>query len=274
VISHGGRSSLDRFQQQAEQYTLQAGLHVDRESLLKRKKASVDAKRGKIFTRHANLISIAAASGGDPDMNPTLRMAIDNAKKENVPNANIEKAVKRGTGEDKTAAQIEEVSYEGYGPGGTAVFVECLTDNTNRTYTNIRTIFNKGGGNLGKSGVVAWMFDRKGVITVNSTEKDGDEIELAGIDAGAEDVQRDDEMIEVYTDPSELSNVLNKLKDAGIEANNAEVKFIPNQTVEVTDESTAKKILDFMETLDDDPDVSDVSSNFDISDELMEKIVA
>ncbi|MDH5597337.1 MAG: YebC/PmpR family DNA-binding transcriptional regulator, partial [Candidatus Peregrinibacteria bacterium] len=116
---------------------------------IKHKKGAADAKRGKIFTRHANLITIAARAGGDPDMNPNLRLAIDNAKADNVPNNNIERAIKRGTGEDKSAAQIEEVTYEGYGPAGTAVYVECLTDNTNRTYTNIRTIFNKRGGNLG-----------------------------------------------------------------------------------------------------------------------------
>lgn len=240
---------------------------------IKHKKGAADAKRGKIFTRHANLITIAARSGGDPTMNPTLRMAIDNAKKENVPNANIEKAVKRGTGEDKSAAQIDEVIYEGYGPGGTAVIVECLTDNTNRTYTNMRTVFNKNGGNLGKSGVVARMFDRKGVITVSLEGIDGDEAELAAIDSGADDVQRSDDILEIHTSPNNLSSVADKLKEAGFEAQQAEVLLIPNQTVAVTDEEKAKKILNFIEALDDDPDVSNVSSNFDISDELMEKIV-
>ncbi|MDH5597101.1 MAG: YebC/PmpR family DNA-binding transcriptional regulator [Candidatus Peregrinibacteria bacterium] len=239
---------------------------------IKHKKGAADAKRGKIFTRHANLITIAARSGGDPDMNPTLRMAIDNAKKENVPNANIDKAIKRGTGEDKSAAQIEEVTYEGYGPAGTAVYVECLTDNTNRTYTNIRTIFNKRGGNLGGSGSVAWMFDRNGVININAEGKDGDEIELAAIDTGARDVEREDDFIEIYTDPSDLSAVMDKLRSAGIEAENAEVKWIPNQTVEISDEKDAQKVLDFMDALDEDPDVSNVSSNFDISDDIMEKI--
>ncbi len=239
---------------------------------IKHKKGAADAKRGKIFTRHANLITIAARSGGDPDMNPTLRMAIDNAKKENVPNANIEKAVKRGTGEDKGAAQIEEVIYEGYGPGGTAVFVECLTDNTNRTYTNMRTIFNKGGGNLGKSGVVARLFDRKGVVTINLEGKDADEIELAAIDAGAQDIQSESDIMEIITNPSDLSSVADKMKEAGFEAENAEVQMIPNQTVEVPDESTAKKILNFMEALDDDQDVANVSSNFDITDAIIEQI--
>ncbi len=236
---------------------------------IKHKKGAADAKRGKIFTRHAALISIAARSGGDPMMNPTLRLAIDNAKKDNVPSANIDKAIKRGTGEDKDAAQIEEVTYEGYGPGGVAVIVECLTDNTNRTYTNIRTIFNKGGGNLGKTGVVTWMFDRKGVITINNNS---DEAELAAIDAGAEDIEREDGMMEIYTEPASLSEVTDKLKAFGYEAEQAEVQLIPNQTVKVEDETTAKKILNFMEALDDDQDVSNVSSNFDISDDIMEKI--
>lgn len=239
---------------------------------IKHKKGAADAKRGKIFTRHANLITIAAKNGGDPDMNPTLRMAIDNAKKANVPSANIDKAIKRGTGEDKDAAQIEEVTYEGYGPGGTAVIVECLTENTNRTYTNMRTIFNKGGGNLGKSGVVTWMFDRKGVISINLEGIDSDEVELAAIDAGADDIQSEDGVMEVYTNSSDLSQVVDKLKAAGFEPENAEVQLIPNQTVKIEDESTAKKIINFMEALDDDQDVSNVSANFDISDEMMEKM--
>jgi YebC/PmpR family DNA-binding regulatory protein len=239
---------------------------------IRHKKGAADAKRGKIFTRHANLITIAARSGGDPEMNPTLRLAIDNAKKENVPNANIEKAIKRGTGEDKNAAQIEEVTYEGYGPEGVAVFVECLTDNTNRTYTNVRTIFNKRGGNLGNSGSVAWMFDRKGVITLNLEGKDPEEIELTAIDSGAEDMEREDTMIEVYTNPSDLSEVAEKLKVAGIEIENAEVKLLPNQTVEVTDPDVAQKILNFMDALDEDMDVNNISSNFDIPEEVLNRL--
>ena len=239
---------------------------------IKHKKGAADAKRGKIFTRHANLITIAARSGGDPEMNPTLRLAIDNAKADNVPNNNIERAVKRGTGEDKSAAQIEEVTYEGYGPGGTAVLVECLTDNTNRTYTNIRTVFNKRGGNLGGSGSVAWMFDRKGVITMNLEGKDADEVELTAIDAGADDIWKEGNDMEIYTNPSQLSTVNNKLKEAGIASEKAEVQMVPNQTVAVTDEATAKKIMDFMEALDEDMDVNNVSSNFDIPDDIMEKI--
>ena len=239
---------------------------------IRHKKGAADAKRAKIFTRHANLITIAARSGGDPEMNPGLRLAIENAKKENVPNNNIDRAVKRGTGEDKGAAQIEEVTYEGYGPGGTAIIVECLTDNTNRTYTNVRTIFGKRGGNLGNSGSVAWMFDRKGLIQLKTEGIDLDEAELAAIDAGADDVQREDDQLVIYTNPSELSEVVDKLKAAGFESEKAEVQLIPNQTVEVTDKETAQKIMDFVDALDEDMDVNNISSNFDISDELMSQL--
>ncbi|MBU0577342.1 YebC/PmpR family DNA-binding transcriptional regulator [Patescibacteria group bacterium] len=240
---------------------------------IKHKKGAADAARGKVFTRHANLITIAARQGGgDPDMNPALRLAIDNAKKENVPNANIERAIKRGSGESKDAAEIFELTYEGYGPGGTAVIVECLTDNKNRTLTNVRTIFNKRGGNLGESGSVAWMFERKGVITMNTEEKDPDEIELAAIDAGAADTEREDGIMQIYTTPNELTTVADSLKNAGFEADQAEVLLVPNQTVNIEDENTAKKILDFIDAIEEDPDVSNVSGNFDISDELMEKI--
>jgi YebC/PmpR family DNA-binding regulatory protein len=239
---------------------------------IKHKKGIADAKRGKIFTRHAKLISIAARGGGDPNMNPSLRFAIDNAKKDNVPNDNISKAIKRGTGEEKGAAQIEAFSYEGYGPGGVAVIIECLSDNRNRAFTNVRTAVNKNGGNLGNSGSVAWMFDRKGVITVDLKDADADAIELAAIDAGASDISREGDQIEIYTNPTELHAVTEKLKTAGISAESAELRLIPNQWVKIEDEAIAKKVLQFMEALDEDEDVSEVASNFDISDQMMEKI--
>lgn len=240
---------------------------------IKHKKGAADAKRGKIFTRHANLITIAArAGGGDPGMNPTLRFAIENAKKENVPNANIERAIKRGSGDSKDSVEINEVTYEGYGPGGTAVIVECLTDNKNRTLTNVRTIINKRGGNLGAVGSVMWMFERKGVITINAEGGNQDEIELAAIDAGAEDIENEGEIMTIYTTSSELITIADKLKNAGIEAEQAEVLMVPNQTVKLENEVTAKKVLDFIDAIEEDPDVSNVYSNFDISDEVVEKI--
>lgn len=239
---------------------------------IKHKKGAADAKRGKVFTRHAHLITIAAQGGGDPEMNPSLRIAIDNAKKENVPNANIEKAVKKGTGELKDGTEITEVTYEGYGPGGTAIIVDCLTDNKNRSFTNVRTIFGKKGGNLGNTGSVAWMFDRKGMITLKKEDLDLDEAELAAIDAGADDVQREDEHLEIYTDPMQLNAVAVKLKEAGFKVEKTELRLIPNQTVKIEDEATARKVLEFMEALEDDQDVSEVTSNFDLNDELMEKL--
>jgi len=235
---------------------------------IKHKKGAADAIRGKIFTRHANLITIAArAGGGDPDMNPSLRLAIDNAKKDN-----IERAIKRGTSNLKDTAEIVEITYEGHGPGGIAIIIECLTDNKNRTLTNVRTILNKQGGNLSESGSVAWMFKRSGVITINTENKNPDEIELNAIDAGAEDIERENGIMHIYTPPKELSAIVNKLKKSGLEPENAEIQMVPQQTVKIEDENIAKKVLNFMEALEDDPDVSNVSSNFDISEEIMEKL--
>lgn len=239
---------------------------------IRHKKGLLDAKRGKIFTMHANLITVAARTGGDPDMNPSLRLAIDNAKKANVPNANIDRAIKRGTGELKGEAELSEVTYEGFGPAGIAVIVEALTDNKNRTLTNVRTVFGKKGGNLGGSGSVAWMFTRKGVIQVNLDGKNSDEVELTAIEAGAEDIKNEGGMLEILTEPSLLTDVNEKLKEAGIDPESAEARLVPNETTKIIDEADAKKILEFMDALEEDQDVTNVSSNFDISDELMEKV--
>ena len=239
---------------------------------IKHKKGAIDAERGKIFTRHANLITLAARNGGDPNMNPTLRLAIENAKKENVPNSNIDRAIKRGTGELKDSAKFEEVVYEGYGPAGTAVIVECLTDNKNRTYTNIRTIFNKKGGNLGGGGSVSWQFQRKGVITVKTENKKAEEIELAAIDARAEDIKPEGNLIEIYTAPNELHEVNENLKKLNIAVEKAELLFVSKDTIKIENADDAKKILEFMDALEEDLDVTNVSSNFDISEELMNKL--
>ena len=239
---------------------------------IKHKKGEADAKRGKIFTRHANLITIAAQTGGDPAANPTLRLAIDNAKKENVPNANIDRAIKRGTGEIKDGAAIEEIVYEVYGPAGTAIIVECLSDNRNRTYTNIRTIFNKKGGNLGGSGNVSWMFQRKGVIKINVENGNKDNIELAAIDAGAEDISEDSGVIEIYTSANLLNEINEKLKKQNLKTENAEVLLIPKDTIKIENKEDARKILEFVDALEEDEDVTNVSSNFDISEELMEQL--
>jgi len=234
-------------------------------------KGANDAQRGKIFTRHGNLITLAARKGGDPSMNSTLRLAIDNAKKDNFPNVNIDRAIKRGTGELKGQAEIMEISYEGHGPAGIAVIVECLTDNKNRTITNVRTIFNKGGGNLGSTGGVGWMFERKGVIGAKS-KGNPEEIELLAIDAGADDIQTDGERVTVYTPLNTLHQVVEALKAKGVEVEKAEVVMKPKELVRIEDETKAKNILDFLGALEEDLDVTNVYSNADISEELMKKI--
>jgi YebC/PmpR family DNA-binding regulatory protein len=236
---------------------------------IRHKKGTADAARGKIFTRHAKLITIAARDGGDPEMNPSLRLAIDNAKKENMPNANIERAIKKGTGEDKDGTQFFEITYEGYAPGGIAVLVSTFTDNKNRTVSSIRSIFSKNGGNLGESGSVSFMFHKKGIILVSNPS---DEIEMAAIEAGAEDVVISEKMLEVSTDPKELYAVKKALEDAGAEIESAEARLVPENTIEITDESTAQKVVRLIQTLEDDDDVSNVAANFDIPEEILEKV--
>ena len=238
---------------------------------IRHKKGAADAARGKVFTRHAKLITIAARDGGgDPDANPGLRLAIDNAKKDNMPNANIDRAIKKGTGEDKDGAQFIETSYEGYAPGGVAVLVNTLTDNKNRTVASVRSIFTKCGGNLGESGSVAFLFDKKGVISVANGS---DELELIAIDAGAEDVEAEGGKLEVTTDPKAFFAVKKTLEDAGAQIEHAEIRLIPQTTVTITDEATAKKIVNLVQLLEDDDDVSSVSANFDIPEEVLEKVM-
>lgn len=238
---------------------------------IKHKKGAADAKRGKIFTKHAKFITIAAREGGgDAEMNPALRMAVEKAKAENMPNDNIERAIKKGTGEDKGGAVIEEVIYEGYGPNGIALLIQVLTDNKNRTVSNVRTILDKNGGSLGSSGCVAWMFKKQGVISLGQNTE---ELQLTAIEAGADDVQEEGSGLEVITKPENFLTVKKALEEAGAPIESAEVQQIPENTVKVEDEETAKKILRLMDALDEDEDVSEVSANFDISEEIMEKVV-
>lgn len=237
---------------------------------IRHKKGANDAARGKIFTRHAKLITIAAREGGDPEMNPGLRLAIDNAKKENMPNNNIERAIKKGTGEDKDGAQLLEIVYEGYAPGGVAVLIETLTDNKNRTVSSIRSTFAKNGGNLGESGSVAFLFHKKGIILIKNPNED---IEMTAIEAGAEDVVEEDGFLEVTTTPKELFAIKEALEKAGAKIESAEAKLVPANTVKVNDEPTAKKIMNLIEILEDNDDVSSVSTNVDIPAEIMEKVM-
>jgi YebC/PmpR family DNA-binding regulatory protein len=246
---------------------------------IKHKKAAGDKKKGKIFTKHAKLIAVAARRGGDPNMNPTLRAAIDNARAENMPSDNVERAIKKGTGEGKDAAQFEEVMYEGYGPGGVAIYIEALTDNRHRTIANLKTIVSKKGGNLGAAGSVGYMFQRRGLVEIpleeaQSNQKSEEEIELAAIDAGADDVIKQEGLIEVFTGPQDLMQVKKKLEDAGLKVGAARLTYVPQTEVAVNDADTAKKLLDLIEAIEDDEDVSVVYSNDAIPGDIMEKISA
>ncbi|MDR3629861.1 MAG: YebC/PmpR family DNA-binding transcriptional regulator [Desulfocapsaceae bacterium] len=241
-------------------------------STIKRKKGAIDAKRGKIFTRLIKEITVAARSGGgDPDGNPRLRSAIITAKTENMPKENIARAIKKGTGE--IAGEIyEEILYEGYGPGGVAVLVECMTDNRNRTVADIRHYFAKSNGNLGESGCVAWMFDKKGQILVDKKGLTEEEVMELALEAGAEDVVEEENEFQVFTTPESFDEVREVLEKAGVKTLEASVSRIPKNTVEVTEEKPAKALLKLLESLEDHDDVQNVHANFDIDDELMEKL--
>lgn len=230
-----------------------------------RGKAVEDAKRGAIFTKLGNTIAIAARAGDDPDLNFSLRLAIDKAKQANMPANNIQRAIDRGSGK-LGGDQIQEVMYEGYGPGGSAILVECATDNINRTYPAVRLAFSKHGGNMAEKGAVSFQFARKGVITVKGT---GEEQLLSILDSGAEDAEESDGETIVYTDPKKLAEVRDNLKSAGMEVTEAELSYVPNNLVTIDDESTAGKIMRLMDALDDIDDVTKTHVNFDIAPELL-----
>lgn len=227
-------------------------------STIKRQKGAKDAARGAVFTKLGNAIAIAARGGADPDMNFALRLAVDRAKAANMPNANIQRSIDRGSGK-LGGEQIQEVLYEGYGPGGVAVLVECATDNLNRTYPEVRLAFSKHGGNIAEKGAVAFQFDRKGVIRVKGT---GEDLLLQVLDAGAEDAVEEDDETVVYTDPKALAQVRDTLRDQGLEITEAELTFVPNNTVSIDDEATLGKVMRLMEALDDLDDVTNTHTNF------------
>lgn len=224
-------------------------------SKIKRGKAIEDARRGAVFTKIGNQIALAARTGADPTMNPSLALAIDKAKAANMPLANIERAIARVA--DKNAAALQEVTYEGYGPGGVAIIVECATDNTNRTYPEVRTVFTKRGGSIGEKGSVAFQFDRKGVITVAAN---GEDALLTVLDAGAEDAQEEDGELIVYTDPKELAKVREAIKGAGLTVTDAELSYEPNTTVELDDEKQ-EKLMNMIEAFEDLSDVVNTYTN-------------
>ena len=242
-------------------------------STIKRKKGAQDAKRGKQFSKCAKAIIVAArTAGGDPDMNLRLRYAIDDARAINMPGANIERAIKKGTGELDDGAQIEEVVYEGYGPGGVAVLVEALTDNRNRTSSGVGKIFERHGGNMGQPGCVAWMFSQKGVITVTACD-DEEQLMEAALSAAAEDMTETDDGFEIYTPPEAFEGVKTALSEAGIPVEGAEVSQVAQAYVSLS-EDDARKTLALLEELDDHDDVQKVHSNVDIDADLVEKIRA
>ncbi len=234
-------------------------------STIKRKKGAQDAKRSKIFSRLVKEITIAVREGGsDPDSNPRLRLAISNAKGENMPKDNIERAISKA---DSDGSQLEEVTFEGYAPGGIAVFIECLTDNNLRTVSSIRSIFNKYNGSLGTNGSLSFLFDRKGIFELEKGDFDMDEFQLEMIDAGAEDIEITDDRIIVTTAMEDFGNMQKKLEELKIDAEKSELQRIPTSTKEV-DLKTAKTALKVIEAFEDDDDVQNVYHNLEMTDEL------
>ncbi|MEJ2134772.1 MAG: YebC/PmpR family DNA-binding transcriptional regulator [Desulfofustis sp.] len=241
-------------------------------STIKRKKGANDAKRGKIFSKLIKEITVAARQGGgDPDGNPRLRSAIAAAKAENMPKDNIARAVDKGSG-GGDGDTYEEILYEGYGPGGVAVLVECMTDNRNRTVADVRHYFAKSNGNLGENGCVAWMFDKKGQILVDKEKISEEELLDKALEAGAEDVIEDENEFQVLTSIEEFNDVRDSLEEQGVEYLEASVSMIPQNTIEVDDEKVAASLLKLLENLEDHDDVQKVHANFDIDQGLMEKL--
>ncbi len=240
---------------------------------IKHKKGAKDAKRGKLFTKLARAITVAARDGGgDPDSNPALALAVQKARDASMPKDNIQRAIDRGTGEGDDAAAIESITYEGYGPGGAAILVEALSDNRNRTGSEVRHAFEKHGGSLGEPNSVAWQFSKCGVILVDG-ERYGEEDLMAAIDAGAEDVVVDGDVLKVITGPAELATVRAALEDAGVRIEAAELSMEPKNTVEVG-EGEAGTLLRLMDSLEEHDDVDSVHANFDVPEEILERAAA
>jgi YebC/PmpR family DNA-binding regulatory protein len=241
-------------------------------STIKRKKGAEDAKRGKIFTRLARDIMVAARNGGDPASNPTLRMGIEKARAANMPKDNIERAIKKGTGE-LTGGDLEEITYEAFGPHGIPILIQCLTDNRNRTLAEVRKVFNRQGGNMAEAGAVSWMFDTKGYITIERTAQDPDEVFLLAVDAGAEDVEISDDIFEIYTAATDLHTVSTALTDAGLNISDAELSQIPQNEIELGHKETVQ-VMGIIEALEDLDDVQQVYSGLSISDEAIAELEA
>jgi YebC/PmpR family DNA-binding regulatory protein len=242
---------------------------------IRHKKGAVDAKRGKLFSKLTRAIIVAAREGGpDPDNNLALQNAIEKARESSMPKDTIERAIVRGAGTGADAEAYEQVSYEGYGPNGVAVLVEALTDNRNRTAADVRNIFAKNDGNLGTSGAVAWLFERKGILIVPGDSVDEDALTMAAADAGAEDVVREESSFQVTCAPEDLASVRQALEQAGIQIESADITMLPKIVVRIEDEAAARKLLRLMETLEENDDVQDVYANFDIPEGVLEAVAA
>lgn len=232
---------------------------------IKRSKGVADAKRGQVFTKLGREIAVAAREGGpNPDMNPRLRLAVDRARAANMPLDTIDRAIKRAVGGGE-GASLDQITYEGYGPGGAAILVEVLTDNRNRAVADVRNAFTRGGGNLGEAGCVAWLFDQRGLLTIETDGSDPEEVELQAIDAGADDIRADGDVVEVYTAPTELDAVRTALVGAGAKVAAAELAMVPKTAIELSPKDAASN-LRLMERLEDLDDVQKVSSNLEISE--------
>ena len=244
-------------------------------SSIKHKKGAADAKRGKLFSKLSRAIIVAAKEGGpDPAGNLALQNAIEKARSYSMPKDNIERAIARGSGADSDAHAFETVVYEGYGPSGVAVIVEALTDNRNRTASDVRHAFEKNDGNLGTSGAVTWLFERRGVVLVPADGVDEDDLMLAAAEGGADDVSLDGSSYEVVSPPENLGSVREALESAGYRVENAELTMVPKTTVQVADESDAKKVLRLVDQLEENDDVQDVFANFDIPESVLEAVVS
>ena len=242
-------------------------------SSIKHKKGAADAKRGKLFSKLARAIIVAARDGGpDPDANLALANAIEKARQNAMPKDNIERAIARGSGATTDGEAYEPITYEGYGPGGVAILVDAVTDNRNRTAAEIRHLFAKHDGNLGTSGAVSWLFERRGLVFADADRVDEDELTLAAAEGGAEDVMRDGSTLQVVSAADDLPNVRAALDEAGISYESADVTMLPKTTVRVEDEALARKILRLMDALDENDDVQEAYSNFDIPERVLEAV--
>jgi YebC/PmpR family DNA-binding regulatory protein len=238
---------------------------------IKHKKAIVDSRRGKLFTKLARAITVAAKEGGgDPNMNAALGLAVQKAKDASMPKDNIERAIAKGTGAGADSENWESVVYEGYGPGGVAMLIEAMTDNRNRTGSEVRHMLSKHGGNLGEPGSVAYLFDKKGIVVVDAEKYSEDDL-MPAIEAGAEDITQDENVFEIVSEPADFTAVREALEGAGIELESADIRWQPKTTVEL-DEDGATKLMKLIDTLEENDDVDQVNANFDVSAEVLEKV--